>query len=202
MAHETLTLGDVKALGSALVEVADRYPTRFLTEIDFYPLVVAFLAWKAPELSAEFPVGNKRAIDFKVHGTSNPAFLELAVAPRVLGDLELDQPKKFPNKTQLYATQNRSELRKLSKEGGATKGRFLLLVDLRADVHDVSSLKKKYKAEQPKLPGGEVVNVVYVHRSLADAVNIKLKNSAKAASKKAAKKKASKKPKKKASKKP
>jgi hypothetical protein len=37
------TTSDVEQLGAALIEVADQYPTRYLTERDFFPLVVAYL---------------------------------------------------------------------------------------------------------------------------------------------------------------
>jgi hypothetical protein len=77
----TLTLGNVKSLAKALIDVADRYPTAFVTETDFYPLVVAFLSWNLKGLETEAPVGGREAIDFKLAKTTNPAYLELAVAP-------------------------------------------------------------------------------------------------------------------------
>lgn len=191
----TLTLANVKSLGRAIIDVADRYPTRFRTEIDFYPIVVAFLSWKLPGLKTEFPVGSKKAIDFKVTGTTNPAYLELALAPRVLGDLEDPPDAPHPKKTQLYASQNLSELRKLAKLGGATKGRFLLLVDLRKTAHGDGVLKKKYDAAAKKLSGTQIVNVVYIHRKLEQPEVIKVQTGSKQG--KAGKKKGAKKGKKK-----
>jgi hypothetical protein len=201
----TLTLKNVKELAASLIDVADRYPKIFVTEVDFYPLVIAFLSWKLKGLRAEAPLEGGQAVDFKVQGTTNPAYLELAVAPRALGDMEavldavrlgfttfareegpLDEddagelvqsierklrsvkgPLKLPDKTQLYASVNESELKKLSTLGGATKGRFLLLLDLRRDGHDVASLTKNYMATAKKLPGSEGIRVVYAHRAAA-----------------------------------
>ncbi|MCC7535016.1 MAG: hypothetical protein IT379_02315 [Deltaproteobacteria bacterium] len=176
----TLTLGDVKRLGAALLDIADRYPTGFVTEIDFYPLVIAFLSWKLAGLKAEARGGEgTEAVDFKVTRTTNPAYLELAVAPRVLGDLEADVPKAFPNKTQLYATQNASELNKLSSLGGATKGRFLLLLDLRKKPHDVQDLRNKYEAAAKEMSGSNGVRVVYIHRDKQSCADFLIKNPAK-----------------------
>ncbi|MCC7541189.1 MAG: hypothetical protein IT379_33530 [Deltaproteobacteria bacterium] len=175
----TLTLDDVKRLGAALLDVADRYPTGFVTEIDFYPLVIAFLSWKLAGLKAEARVGGGTAVDFKVTRTTNPAYLELAVAPRILGDLEAEVPKAFPNKTQLYATQNASELNKLSSLGGATKGRFLLLLDLRKKPHDVQELRNLYNAAAKKMSGSNGVRVVYVHRDKQSCADFLIKKPVK-----------------------
>lgn len=184
MAHYTLKRSDVKALAGALIEVADRYPTQFVTERDFYPLVEAFLFEPPRQLRAEFRVGGGReAIDFKVSGTTNPAFLELAVAPRVLLDVEAVLPiledsvvdddfegvvdhvrRILPDKTQLSRSANAPELRKLSRQGGATKGRFLLLLDLRYHPHDHDDLREQYQEFAAQLPGPETVRVVYAHR--------------------------------------
>jgi len=196
--YATLTLANVKALAASLMEVADRYPTTFRTEVDFYPLVVAFLSWKLRGLRAEAPADGKQAIDFKVGGTTNPAYLELAVAPRALGDLESTKTK-LPNKTQLYATANESEMKKLSTRGGGTKGRFLLLVDLRKTPH--KDLEAKYQTIAKKLPGGNLVNVVYAHRALKKCEVYKIKNEEAAKKAKAKKAKAKAKKAKKAKKK-
>jgi hypothetical protein len=146
--YKTLTLGAVKRLASSLIEVADRYPRLFVTEVDFYPLVVAVLSLELKGLQAEAPLEGGQAVDFKVRGTTNPAYLELAVAPRAMGDIEsvldavrvvgrgLGKPGELdaddamdlveatakrlrqtdgsiglPDKTQLYASVNETELR-------------------------------------------------------------------------------------------
>ncbi len=166
----TLTLANVKSLAGALIDVADRYPTTFITERDFYPLVVAFLSWKLNGLQAEASVGGREAIDFKIAKTTNPAYLELAVAPRVLGDVEAPSRRALPNKTQLYASANESELNKLSKQGKGTKGRFLLLVDLRKKPHTEVELEKNYRPFEKTLTGPNPVKIVYAHRDLLPEV--------------------------------
>ncbi len=151
----------------------DRYETAFRTERDFYPLVVSFLYWELKGLQAEAGAGGRRAIDFKIGKTTNPAYLELAVAPRVLGDVERGPSGTLPNKTQLYASQNKSELEKLSK-AGAVKGRFLLLIDLRNAAHPAQDLRDDYTAAAKSLSGSQIVNVVYAHRSLTTPIAMKV----------------------------
>jgi len=162
--HKSLTLADVGALGSALIEIADLYPFAYRTERDFFPLVLAYLHGRVPSVKAEVGVTAGR-IDFRIGGP-NPALLELAVAPRALSDP--DHPEQtFPGHqatTQLYASQNKKELRKL-KDVSQTraKNRYLLLLDMRG-VHDFSALKTGYEAVLPRFNGGSVVRVVYVKR--------------------------------------
>lgn len=161
--YETLTLTRARKLGRMLVSISDKYPLMFRTEVDFYPLVLSFFHVEFPGIEAEFAVDGGR-IDFKFGGTTNPAYLELAVAPRALGDLE--NPKaKPPDKTQLYATQNRTELDKLSSISQAkAKQRILLLVDMRKNPHNLDDLERLYLKEGASLKIKNTVNVMYVHR--------------------------------------
>jgi len=162
--HKSLTRADVSALGSALIEIADLYPLQYRTERDFFPLVLAYLHGRVPSVQAEVGATAGK-IDFRIGGP-NPALLELAVAPRALSDP--DRPEqKFPGHhatTQLYASQNKSELRKLKEvPQSKARNRYLLLLDLRG-IHDFSALKTGYESELPRFKGGAVVRVVYVKR--------------------------------------
>lgn len=165
LAHKKLTIADVLGLGRALIETANLYPTRFLTERDFFPLVAAYLNGRVPALKAEV-AAEGGTIDFHLKG-ANPTWLELAVQPRALCD------KNFPElpfaghrfKNTLYASQNRAELRKLMQEPQG-KTRFLLLVDLSVG-YDVEKLKAGYQREARELEGGTSVRVVYTAQNSA-----------------------------------
>jgi hypothetical protein len=87
-----------------------------------------------------------------------------------LGDLEATGTAKIPAKTQLYASVNESELKKLSEQGAGTKGRFLLLIDLRKEPHTEAALEKNYRPFEKKLTGANPVKIVYAHRSLLPEV--------------------------------
>jgi hypothetical protein len=66
--------------------------------------------------------------------------------------------------TQLYASQNRAELKKLKAVPQAqARNRYLLLVDLRG-VHDFPALQTGYRTELPRFSGGAAIRVVYVKR--------------------------------------
>lgn len=162
---KSLNIQDVVDLGIALLEVADKYPTRYLTERDFAPLVIAYLKGRVPKIQTEVSTTGGD-IDFRVGGT-NPALLELAVAPRALKD-SCAPDVAFPGHgkaTQLYATQNKSELKKLLAITQAqAKGRFLLLLDL-MDAHTKDRLKELYAAEAVKLPSIRPARIVYVSRN-------------------------------------
>lgn len=166
--HKSLTISDAKALGQALIEVADTYPTRFLTETDFYPLVVAYLRGRVPALKPEaIVVGG--SVDFRVGGP-NPALLELAVAPRELRD-GCQDALKFPGHgraPQLHASQNKSELKKLrAVPQSQAKNRYLLLLDFRGTL-DPRKLRESYTATAAKVaPSQNVIRVVYVSRDRA-----------------------------------
>jgi hypothetical protein len=170
-ASTTLTIQDVKDLGRALLHVGDKYPLQFVTETDFYPLVEAYLYGRVPAIKEEFEVEGGW-IDFKVTTTTNPAYLELAVAPRQLIDRGVedttatDAPQK--PKTALYGSANKTELAKLSDiPQSQTKGRFVLLLDLWGKPHDIDKLAATYATQQPALTGNEIINVVYVGRGQA-----------------------------------
>ncbi|MBI5066937.1 MAG: hypothetical protein HZB56_01770 [Deltaproteobacteria bacterium] len=154
---------DVVDLGKALIAVADEYPTQFLTERDFFSLARAYLHGRFPGVSAEHRV-KEGAIDFRLGGT-NPSVLELAVAPRALADA-CHKQQRFPghiSATQLYASQNRSELRKLARVAQAkARKRYLLLLDLRGLDHQ--DLKAGYLKWSARRRGGSPIRVVHVRR--------------------------------------
>lgn len=164
-AHKSLTLKDVEALGKALIEVADKFPAHFLTERDFFPLVTAYLSGRVPNLVAEVAVQDGN-VDFRL-GNTNRALLELAVAPRELRDAKRSN-LAFPGHgaaTQLYASQNGSELKKLfSVPQSQAKNRYLLLLDFR-DSHDINKLKESYRKIAKKLKRNGPVRVFYVSYS-------------------------------------
>ena len=94
---------DVVDLGKALMDLGDRYPTRFLTERDFFPLVVAYLHGRVPNVKPEAIIGDGQ-VDFRLGG-KNGSLIELVVAPRQLRDPNADDVH-FPghkNATQLFA---------------------------------------------------------------------------------------------------
>jgi len=157
--HKILKVSDVVELGRDLVRIADLYPTTYLTETDFVPLVLAYLYGRVPSVQTEVQT-REGDIDFKIGGP-NPTWLELAVQPRDLADRKNDQ-LRFPGHTQvstLYATQNETELRKLLRVKTG-KTRFILLVDL-TGKYDLSSLKNKYQTKARQLRGTHPVQVVY-----------------------------------------
>lgn len=158
--HKILSIADVTDLGRALINVANSYPTRYLTERDFFPLVITYLTGRIPTLAAE-AASSEGVIDFQLKGT-NPTWLELAVQPRTIVDVNCPSVK-FPGhsaKNALYASQNRPELRKLMLEPKG-KTRFLLLLDL-TGKYDSSSLKLAYQAEVKKIKKGKSIRIVYV----------------------------------------
>lgn len=160
--HKKLTIEDVKQLGSCLIDVSDAYPTQFLTERDFFPLVVAYLKGRVPGLETEATVEGGVA-DFRLGGP-NDTWLELAVQPRQLRDHhfpELHFPGHAAVNT-LFPSQNKSELSKLKNESKG-KTRFLLLVDLTGE-YGLAPLKKKYQKYGKSISGKMSVRVVYVTR--------------------------------------
>lgn len=162
--YQSLTVHIVKELGKSLIEIADSYPLQYLTERDFFPLVSLFLKQHLPSVTAEVSVGNGR-IDFRTGGT-NPAALELALAPRDFrdGNCPLLRFKGHDIKTQLHASQNKKELAKLLKATNMTN-RYLLLVDLRG-AHDIEKLKQSYVEVCPLDGSGCAIQVVYCSREL------------------------------------
>jgi hypothetical protein len=141
--HAKLTIGNVKNLGRMLIETSNIYPTKFLTERDFFPLVYAYLKGVVPKITPEMAVEGGK-VDFRFGGT-NPTLLELAVQPRILVDANYENIT-FPghaSKTSLYASQNKSELNKLILETQG-KTRFLLLIDFHGG-YDIEKLELSYK---------------------------------------------------------
>lgn len=155
---------DVVDLGEALMAVGDRYPTRFLTERDFFPLVIAYLHGRVPKVKPEARVRNGQ-VNFRI-GQKNGALVELAVAPRQLRDPNADDVQ-FPghkNATQLSAAQNESELRKLGAEPQSrAKKRYLLLVNFQRNA-DLDDLRAQYEKAADKVVIKNPVAVVYVAR--------------------------------------
>jgi len=162
------TTDDVSELGQALLRIADEFPTTFLTERDFYPLVGAYLYGRFPGVSMEHKV-KSGAIDFRLGGM-NPSVIELVVAPRALRD-DADPGFRFPGHraaTQLYPTQNRSELKKLAgMPQSKAKKRYLLLLDFRA--FDPTDLWVKYGNEARRIGLRNPVCVVHVSRKETQA---------------------------------
>lgn len=150
-----LTIRDVVELGCALVKVADAYPLAYRTERDFYPLVMAYLEGRVPNLRSELR-GDSGSIDFRIGG-NNPSVLELAVAPRDFVDRH-DPELVFrghQQATHLYARSNRTELVKLSSIS-TVKARYLLLLNLRSPVN-VDRLREGYERELPADAGHNAV---------------------------------------------
>jgi len=143
--HKKLTIADVQDLGRVLIDVSNLYPTRFLTERDFFPLVVTYLTGRIPSVDTEV-AASEGTVDFELRG-NNPTWLEIAVQPRSIVDSNCPDVK-FPGhkwRTALYASQNRTELRKLRYEKRG-KTRFLLLVDL-TGRYDLATLRGGYLKE-------------------------------------------------------
>lgn len=159
------TTDDVTSLGKMLIEVADRYPLQYLTERDFFPLVCAYMKGRVPRLHPEVAV-DSGAIDFRIGG-SNPSVIELAVAPRAFADPHAPATV-FPGHsaaTQLYATQNGTELKKLSAvPQSRAKMRYLLLVDFRS-AFEKAQLKALYEKTASTTGIANPVKVVYVARN-------------------------------------
>jgi hypothetical protein len=159
---KTFTKDDAMDLGAALIATADLYPLTFVTERDFFPLVVKYLRGRVPTLRAEARITAKGRIAFRLGG-NNPTWLELAVQARAYADK--NHPKlKMPGyqRNSLLASQNRAELRKLMTEPKG-KTRFLLLVDLNGQ-YDLSGLEADYRDEANKNIGGKTVRIVYTSR--------------------------------------
>lgn len=158
--HKKLTIDDVVGLGQALMEVAYWYPTRFLTERDFFPLVMAYLSGRIPYLNREV-AATEGVVDFRIGG-NNPTWLELAVQPRQLIDVN-NKTLRFPGHSavnSLYAGQNKTELGKLMKQPTGTT-RFLLLLDL-TGRYDLKALVAGYKQLGKSIGGRFPVRVIYV----------------------------------------
>lgn len=167
-AHQSLTIEIAKQLAETLVSIADRFPLNFLTERDFYPLIHTFLTERVPNVTSEHSVRDGQ-IDFRTGGT-NPALIELAVAPREFGDrrrAELRMPG-FTTAPQLYASQNQPELKKLFQTDIRYANRYLFLVDLRG-TYDFIDLSAKYRSEARKIKNKTgAVSVIYARHGFCD----------------------------------
>lgn len=127
--------------------------------------MVTYLTGRIPSVTAEV-ASSEGVIDFQLK-SNNPTWLELAVQPRSIIDANFPSVK-FPGhsaKNSLYASQNRSELRKLMLEPRG-KTRFLLLLDL-TGKYDSSSLKLAYQAEAKKIKKGKSVRIIYSSQDAA-----------------------------------
>jgi hypothetical protein len=161
--HQSLTSEIVTKLADDLIDTADRYPLQYLTERDFFPLVYLFLKQHLPTVQAEKRFEHGR-IDFRTGGT-NPSALELAVAPREFKDANHPDLsfKGHGSKTQLQASANTSELKKLRDAKNVTN-RYLVLVDLCGD-HNLKKLKADYLKACPRDGSGCAIQVVYRSRT-------------------------------------
>ncbi len=172
--HRSLVISDVEDLGQLLVRMADAYPLQYRTERDFLPLVRVFLEGRVPSVVPEVGSSNKK-VDFRIGGT-NPAVLELAVAPRALIDPNWPGLKfaGHTQSTQLYASQNKTELNKLgSVPKTRARNRYLLLLDLGRGL-DLKKLKKGYVAACPKNGKCEPIRVVYSGRRKGDSIHFQV----------------------------
>lgn len=167
-AHQSLTIEIAKKLAETLVSIADRFPLNFLTERDFYPLIHTFLSERVPNVTSEHGV-REGQIDFRTGGT-NPGLIELAVAPREFGDrnrAELQMPG-FSTAPQLYASQNRPELKKLFQVEVRYANRYLFLIDLRGK-YEFDELVSKYESEARKIKGKTgAVSIIYARHNFCD----------------------------------
>ena len=154
-----LNRSDVVELGKALIQTANRFPMRFVTEKDFSPLVITYLNGRVPAMKPE-AITDRGRIDFCLTG-NNPTWLELAVQARAFKDANRsDVQMPGYSVTSLLASQNRGEIRKLIKEPRG-KTRFLLLLDLNGG-YDLGKLKSGYQKEAAKHRCGKTIRVVYV----------------------------------------
>ena len=81
--------------------------------------------------------------------------------------------------TQLYATQNKTELRKLKAiPQSQAKNRYLLLVDLRG-IHDFHALKLGYEKELPPGRLMPLCGLRHVKRGQGNAGNFRLEGKGK-----------------------
>lgn len=166
--HRSLTIEMAKDMARTLVRVADIFPLNFITERDFYPLVHTYLSERLPDISSEHSV-KAGQIDFRTGGT-NPALIELAVAPRAFQDasrpsLRMPGSGSTP---QLYASQNRPELRKLFFTNARYANRYLFLIDLRGD-YDYENLRQKYlQAARQVMRKDGAVSVIYARHDLCN----------------------------------
>lgn len=162
-----LNSSDVKRIGRALIHVSNKFPLGYLTEKDYYPLIIMGLKMLGYEFEYEVGVDEGR-IDFKTIGT-NPTYLELAVSRRTLIDANFPQLEFVGSSEyspELHPSQNRKEVNKLRKLDSA-KGRYLLLIDLQKSTETKRmNLKKGYLKEWPPkdIPDGRPVSVIYVGR--------------------------------------
>jgi hypothetical protein len=172
-AHKILNIQDVQQLGRVLIDVSNLYPTRFLTERDFFPLVVTYLTGRLPSVIPEV-ASSEGVIDFQLRG-NNPTWLELAVQPRQI--IDPNSPHVlFPghnHKNSLYASQNRPELKKLMY-APTGKTRFLLLIDL-VGTYDPATLKTAYQSEGAKNKTGQSIRVVYSSQDSAKDTHFAVK---------------------------
>ena len=130
-----LKIPDVERMGLILVDLAARFPRTMGTERQLSPAMYAMLQVHDENLAVEWNVAAGR-IDFRTSG-NNPSFLELAVAPRILG--------RGDQSNQLSPSQNKTELKKLDES--SAQSRYLLLVDLEREDRDFEPSYVKWRAK-------------------------------------------------------
>src|SRR5947207_2856880 len=164
----SLTLAVAKDLAQTLVRVADHFPLNFITKRDLYPLIHTYLSERVPGVTSERTVKAGQT-DFRAGGT-NPALVELAVAPRAFADARRPEVivPGFSTAPQLYATQNMPELRKLLFTDARYANRYLLLIDLRGD-YDFVRLQALYRTAARKIKKKDgAVSVIYARHGFCD----------------------------------
>jgi hypothetical protein len=153
-----MNVKQLKHIGQSLARLAHEYSGGPKREMLIDPALYAWLLATEGKATRQYPVTvpSPGRIDFRIGG-SNPVVLEFAVRP----------PDGGP---ELYGSQNRDELFKLSRiPQGKAKLRALLLVDLRSDQIRMDKLKSSYDEVHPG-PGRfprNVVQVIYTHRKEA-----------------------------------
>jgi hypothetical protein len=146
-------------IGREVVDLVSDYHGGPKREMLIDPVLYALLRTKYARVTRQYHAHLPNAqrpprIDFRVGGT-NPVLIEVAVRP--------------PHGTsELYGSQNASELRKLTRfSNQRAKLRALLLIDLHGSPHDFAALQATYD----KVNAGRgkftrhPVQIVYVHAS-------------------------------------
>ncbi len=154
---ETATSELFKDIGRKAVKLAEALTWKKAGERWLHGVVLGLFEAKIGYMASEFPVENSskvtkpKCIDFR-HGGNNPVVIELVV--RLHG-------------SEVYGSQNRSELRKLCRiPYSKARRRILLLLDASGlDPIQKNSLKRSYQ----EIGSGrgkftrETVTVIYVH---------------------------------------
>jgi hypothetical protein len=167
-----LAIKRVKRLGRSLIAAADCYPTCYLTERDFYPLVIAFLNGAGIPCKREFQIESGGVIDFRTGGT-NPGLLELVVVPRQFTDKHCTglQISGHSQKTQSQPSATEPEITKLVKHTSRMAIRCLLIVNFGHQIN-AQKMAKQYLNKWPANGNHPKVVVAVVSRTHAFHFNV------------------------------